>query len=249
MVTREPHAGVDGGGELTRRARLGLVALGQTPRPDLEAEFRSLCDADLTIHGALDDATASDVARINDPHGRYPLHTRLRDGTVVDIPIATMVPLVEAQVRRLEVASDAVVVLCAGRFPELVCSVPIIFPGKLTIALARTLSASGQVGVIVPNAGQVDEARAEYARSGFAATVVHASPFAEAEVDRAADQLNETDVDLVVVECIGHGREMQNRIIARSRRSTLLAQTLAARVASEVLQGLPLESQLATNRP
>jgi protein AroM len=231
---------------LSTRPRLGLVALGHTPRPDLEVEFRNLCDADLTTVGALDSLDLGRIHALNDPGGHYPLHTRLRDGSVVDIPIDDMAPLVGAQVKRLQVSSDLVVVLCAGRFPELVCDVPLIYPGKLTLAMAQALSTTRRVGVIVPNQGQVDEAREDYERTGFRPRVTFASPFEPSEIDRAGRELSDDSLDFIVVECMGHGREFQARIAGASGHRTLLAQTLTARVASEVLQGITWQHPMAT---
>ncbi len=66
------------------RERIGLLLIGQTPRPDLTAPLDHLAGAyDLVVRGALDALTASDL-KTSDT-GTYPLVTRMRDGTVVTV--------------------------------------------------------------------------------------------------------------------------------------------------------------------
>ena len=102
------------------RPVLGLVTIGQTPRPDFEALF---CEhapgATVRLAGALDDLSPDEARALARPGDDYPLLVRLRDGTSAEIPMATLAPRVEDAARALAAAGAAAsVVLCAGDFPD-----------------------------------------------------------------------------------------------------------------------------------
>ncbi|MGI0034795.1 MAG: AroM family protein [Nitrososphaera sp.] len=53
---------------------LGLITLGQTPRPDLEVEFRKhAAAAEIRVAGALDGYSRDEAQRLAATPGDYPL--------------------------------------------------------------------------------------------------------------------------------------------------------------------------------
>ena len=218
---------------------LGLVTIGQTPRPDLEAEFRRHSpDAEVLTLGALDGLTAEEIADLAASGDEYPLHTRLADGTTANVPIKALAPLVAEQAQRI--AGDGaylVVVLCAGGFPDFDCPVPLLLPGRVVPAVAGSLSRSRRVGVVTPIREQIGAARAKWESDGFSVEVTSASPFRHEEIHRAAAALSDPTLDLVVLDCMGHDESYRMEFTELCSRPVLLAQTLVARVAGEVLAG------------
>jgi protein AroM len=220
-------------------ATLGLVTIGQTPRPDLEAEFRRHNpDAEIVMLGALDGLTDDEVADLAAENGEYPLHTRLASGATVDVPMDSLVPLVAERARSLATfGADLVVVLCAGGFPDFDCQVPLLLPGRVVPAVIGSLSRNRRVGVVTPIREQVEAAQAKWEADGFSVKVTSASPFRHEEIRQAAAVFSDPTLDMVVLDCMGHDEGYRREFAGLCPRPVLLAQTLVARVTGEVLDG------------
>jgi protein AroM len=226
------------------RPVLGLVTIGQTPRPDFEALFAAHAPgAEIQLAGALDDL-APDAARALERHGGdYPLLVRLRDGSSAEIPLATLVPRVEIFARALtEAGAAAVVVLCAGDFPDIHCGVPVLIPGRILPAVAGALAPRRRVGVVTPVAGQAQAAEAKWRRDGFHTEVVWASPRRHDELAAAAERMAGADVDLIVLDCMGHDDAYRRAFASRAGRPVLAAQTIVARVAGELVAAISVHA-------
>jgi protein AroM len=218
-------------------AVLGLVTIGQTPRPDFESEFHKFAPgAEIRIFGALDDITHEELSRLARRKGDYPLYTRLADGTTVDIPLAALVPLVSQQAQRLaNEGARLVVILCAGAFPEFECSAPLLLPGKIVPAVVGAVSKKGIIGIVTPIADQVSAAQSKWEADGFDVKVTWASPFRHDEIYRAAQEMSNPELEMVVLDCMGHNPDYQREFIRLCGRPVILAQSLVARVAAELL--------------
>jgi protein AroM len=219
---------------------LGVASVGQTPRPDLEAEFRRHGGgADVVVVGALDGLTRDEVAAIAARSSEYPLQTRLADGTVVEIAKDELEPLLARAAEKLvEVGAGVVVLACAGDLRPLECAVPLVVPGRILPALVETISRTRRIGVVTPNGGQREAARRKWEGDGFDVRVASASPFAEDELREAAAELSDESLELVVLDCMGHDHAYRARFAELCGRPVLAAQSLVARVAAELVEGL-----------
>lgn len=219
------------------RPLLGLVTIGQSPRPDFEAIFsRHAPGAAIQVRGALDGLTAAEIAALEDPTSPYPLLVRLANGTTTEVPLARLVPRVETCAAAL--AADGarlVVVLCAGDFPAIRCTVPVLLPGRLVPAAVGALYRGHKIGVVTPIAGQVRAARAKWEGDGFEVTVVSASPVRHEEIAGAAAALSEAGVACVVLDCMGHDVAYRQEFARLCGRPVLAAQSLVARLAGEMV--------------
>ena len=121
------------------RPRLGVITIGQSPRPDLHAVFaREAPHADVLVRGALDDLEQAAIADLATAGCDYPLLVRLRNGASAELPLATVHQRVVAVAASLAVDGVyAIVVACAGAFPEVPCAVPVLLPGQLLPAAVR----------------------------------------------------------------------------------------------------------------
>lgn len=219
------------------RSTLGLVTIGQTPRPDLEIEFRRHApDAQLVTVGALDGLTYGEITALRAQPGDYPLLTRLADTRTVIVSRAKLVPHIERALNALAAAGARLtVLLCAGGFPTLESRVPVLVPGRLLPGLVRAVTPRGPIGVVTPIEGQVHAARMKWQSDGFEALVAFASPFDEREIHRAAAELSDPSLRLIVLDCMGHNPDYRRAFASRSGLPVLLAQTAVARVAAEML--------------
>lgn len=221
--------------------RLGLATIGQTPRPDLEASFRRYAPAaEILTLGALDGFATNDIYDLAAIEGNYPLHARLSDGDTVDIDLRALAPLVAGRVRELAAAgADLVVVVCAGGFPDVDCPAPVLLPGRVVPAVVAALSKTGRVGLVTPVRGQAEAARDKWKQHGFSPKLAWASPFRHDEVGDAARKLSDPGLDFVVLDCMGHDEEYREEFASLCSRPVILAQTLVARIAGEVIAGCP----------
>ena len=217
---------------------LGIVTIGQSPRPDLASAFGAFAPgARIAVRGALDDASLAQVDEWSSLPTGYPLLVRLSDGTTREIGRDLIHPLVvAAAVKLVADGATAVVVACAGDFPAVPCPVPVVLPGRLLPAVVRALVADTRIGIVTPVRGQVEAADAKWRRDGFDPVVTWAEPDDHAALDRAAAMLRDAGVPMIVLDCMGHADPAARRLEAGSGVRVLLAQSLVARVAGELVR-------------
>ena len=212
---------------------LGIVTIGQTPRPDIERACRPYVGG-TAIHtvGALDGLTREEVRLLENRDGSYPLLVRLADGTTAEVPLQALVPRVTACAADLAAAGARLVVIwCAGGFPDIVCPVPVLRPGRLVPACAAEVMQTRNIGVVTPLQGQVEAARAKWQADGFAATVTWAAPGNADDLARAGRELADAAIELVVLDCMGHGEDSRRELARASGHPVISAQSITARVA------------------
>jgi protein AroM len=194
--------------------RVGMLTIGQAPRPDLVRSFARLRpDVELVEAGALDGLSAASLP--HSPVGRYPLTTRLADGTLITFDEADLVPLVRSALVRLEDDDvDATLLLSVGPFSGIRGRRPFVRPFDVVAGILRTAGVRG-IAVLVPAEAQVEPSRRKFEGSGFE-PVVRASDLTAAQ-DRLPSWLaDECDAggrcDVVVLDDVGHREEDVRRL-------------------------------------
>lgn len=222
---------------------LGIVTIGQTPRPDLVEAFGvEAPHAEVRVAGALDGIHPDDLVTLQEgktsgPEAlEYPLLVRLASGAHIEVPLDRLIPRVTAATGRLAAdGAAAIVVACAGAFPDVPCAVPVLLPGRIVPAVAGALSHTRRVGIVTPNRAQVPYADRKWRADGFEPTVTWASPSRDDEMARAADELRDADLDLIVIDCMGHADQARRAMAQRSGRVVIAAQSVVARVAGALI--------------
>lgn len=217
---------------------LGVVTIGQSPRPDLEQVFRApLPDVRVRVRGALDGMSPHEIGDLARRRTEYPLLVRLVDGSSREIGMEWLHPIVERIARELaDEGAKAVVVACAGDFPDCRCNVPVLQPGRVVPREVATLSPRKQVGIVTPVEAQMKAAAAKWLTDGFLPVVTWASPVRHDEIRRAAKVMREADVDLVVLDCMGHDAAYAEEFERRCDKSVVTAQDIAARAAAALMR-------------
>jgi protein AroM len=218
---------------------LGTVTIGQSPRTDLIPEMEIILgpEVDVVEGGALDGLSAAEIEAFRPAPGDYVLVTRLRDGTSVKIAERHILPLMQAQVDRLVgLGADIVALVCTGAFPEFICARPLVEPQKVLGHMVRSVGERLAIGVVVPDADQIEQAQRRWQGAGRETHVVAASPYGDlCRLDAAADELKRAGCELGVLDCIGFTFEMKKRFSLRLGAPCVLARSALARVLREVL--------------
>jgi len=152
---------------------VALHTIGQTPRPDLTPFIvAALSIRDITTTGALDSLALEDLQPVS--QGDYPLETRLKDGSRVEVSVSFLEPLIQAQIDRLDddenLEVDLHIVLCAGPFPALVSGNLLIRPFENACDVFQSQSLE-QLLVVVPFQGQIEPAVDKWSQAGYRVTV------------------------------------------------------------------------------
>ena len=224
--------------------KLGILVLGQTPRPDIKALFAAyLPGTELIVQGALDGLATEAIDDLARRKGDYPLLVILADGTTREISMSLLVPRLSAVARDLQASGVSVGILfCAGDFPDLDCRMPLIYPGRIVSAVVGAISRTRRVGIITPNPGQLEPARRNWEAKGFTVTVAVASPKDPGGLEAAAAQMRDPGLELIVLDCMGFAPDAAKRLKVLTRRPILCSQSLVARAAAELIGSYPLTS-------
>ena len=217
---------------------LGLVTLGTSPRPDFEELFHEYVPGvELRLHGALDGLSEEEIDALAAIPGDYPAFVGV-NGTAREIELTALQPLAAKHVTTLAAeGAKAIVILGAPDFPEFDCDVPVIRPGRIMPAVARAISTTRRIGIVTPIEGQAPAAGAKWEADGFSVKVAVCSPYGDEEVESAAFQLTDPDLEIVILDGMSFGPAMRNRFARLTGRPTLLVQTLVARIAGELVSG------------
>jgi protein AroM len=225
--------------EAKKIRKLGVVTIGQVPRVDLIPEIKLILGEDVKVveRGALDGLSLKEVEDFYPGKDDEVLVTRMVDGTSVKVAEKYVYPRLKEQIKRLEKEEIKVILLaCTGEFPPFDSSSLIIYPQKVLHHVVTSLSEGLKLGVLIPDKLQADSARKRWSTTAKEVFVVEGSPYAGAEsIKNAIDVLLKSDLDIVVMDCIGYTLEMKDLVSKHIKKPVLLARSIVAKVVSELL--------------
>jgi protein AroM len=224
---------------------LGLVTIGQAPRDDLMLHILPFLPNKLGIRqaGALDGLTNEQIARLAPDASDDMLHTRLRDGSAVVVGRERIASLVQARIDQLEgEGANIILLLCTAEFPALQSGVLLVEPDRLLVSLVRGLRPH-RIGVFLPLASQVVAATEKWMAVEAEKVYVAALPCGESDVIvRAARELQESSVDLVVMDCVGYTEAHKRLVTKMTGKPVILAISLVAWLLGELVCSASLRS-------
>jgi protein AroM len=221
------------------RPVVGLVTIGQSPRPDVVPDMAELIGpgAEIREAGALDGLTRAAIEALKPTGSDEILVTRLQDGSAVFLGKEKIVGLVEQRIAALErEGATLTALLCTGAFPRLRAGRTLIQPHPVLLGTLRGLSWPGRLGVLTPSVPHVPQTEARWRGDGFDPVVAPLSPYEEedpAALRRAADAMRAGGAGLVVMDCMGFRRKTRDELRGLTGVPVLLANLLVARVIAE----------------
>ena len=222
---------------------IGFVTIAESPRddvvPDIVATFPD--NVRVVERGNLDGLTDEEIAALAPPAGESGIVARLKRGGETLLSHQKILPRMQTLVDELvrDEGADLVIVLCGADWSSINCPVPLINPGRVFPGVVSALAYGRRLGVIKPNAGQVEGERKRYEKLGIEAIVTSASPYVGEErlalARLAAQELKDASCDLIWMTCIGMEEPMREVVAEVTGTPVILARSILARVAGELL--------------
>ncbi|MCC6317327.1 MAG: AroM family protein [Gemmatimonadaceae bacterium] len=217
---------------------MGVITLGQSPHPELEQAFVDAASTvRVRVRGALDGLGPQEIADLARRRTDAPVLVRLVDGSTRTIGMEWLHPLVERLARELmEADARLIVIACTGDFPPCRCEVPILQPSVVCRNELAARSPRARVGIVAPVEAEARVTAARWLADGFLPVVTWASPRRHVEVMRAGQAMRDADVDVVMLDDLGHDVGSAEEFARRCGKTVVTARALVARaVQAELL--------------
>ncbi len=222
-------------------AIIGAITVGQSPRPDISEEVKSILGPDVTIieGGALDGLTKEDVDKFAPSETDNKLTSFLKDGTEVIFAEYHIIPFIQQRINELEAAgAELIMMYCAGEFPDsLVSKVPLIYPRRILEANLHALAYNKKAAVLaVPDL--LREWTEIWQRVRDDVLVIPCSPYLPlecGEIEKAAEIVSEQSIDFVIMDCISFTGEMQEIMMRKTGANVICARRFLAHTVAALL--------------
>jgi len=227
--------------------RVGLVTIGQSPRDDIMSVLGNYLPrgCEPVQAGMLDGASPQELRALAPRPGERVLVTRLQDGTEVRLGRDRITGRLANVMRGLDrMGLQVIALLCTDRFPSLFVPFSlralVVEPDKLLLGSVGALARGRSLGVVVPSPEQMEDAPMESLERA-------AQQLARGEEgDAAAGAAGWTNAagvpsvstgggppDLVVMDCMGFGREHKRLVSQIVGRPVVLASSIVGKMLSE----------------
>lgn len=221
--------------------KIGIVTIGQSPRPDIVEEMSPFFGERISIleRGALDGLSLRQVKELSPEMEMLPLCTRMSDGTEVVIAKEKIIPLIQQSIHELNKADASIILLlCVGSFPHFESDCLLIYPQRIIDRCVESLvERTHHLGIVIPLPEQEDWARNNFSHLTPQVTVTDISPYGDlARLSRAIEDLQEANCDLIVMYCMGFTRKIANEVRKLTGKPVILSNSIVARTIGELLE-------------
>jgi protein AroM len=210
---------------------LEVFCIGQSPRPDLEAEIAAAIPGlPFRLRGAMDGLTRAELDGFPPVDGADALFSTLPSGEGIRLSKQAVTSRMRALV---EATPGPVLLACTGAFKGLPDRPDLVQPSAVLNALAGALLPRGRLGIAIPLEEQRAALGAERRREGLDVHVVVLRPGGDdASRAAAAREMAAARPQLVLLDCISYTRADRAAFMAAMPCPVLLAATVAARAAA-----------------
>lgn len=224
---------------------LGILTIGQSPRPDgLARDVQAVLGSGVQVieRGALDGLSREEVDALQPGESDYRLVTLLNDKTPVQIAKKPILDRLQAHITDLERTchADATLLMCTGEFPQFDHDRPLIRPQESLYGVVKGLAGEGTIGSLTPLASQLSQARDKWLSMGCTGVALaDADPYCDdpiAAVRRATERVRSEGASVLFMDCFGYDLRMRAAAIDVFAGPVILARSMAARIATEVVQ-------------
>ncbi|MFE2379223.1 AroM family protein [Streptomyces sp. NPDC059398] len=191
---------------------IGLLTIGQSPRPDIEPALAGILGADvpLVCEGALDGLSSEGLGELAAPAGRAGIETRLADGSTLVMRKDALPSLLRAAVARLPSDVRLAAYLCTGELPDIGREGLLLLDSGALLHGTVAAAAQGQRLGVISLPSDLAEAPESWARHDPEALYAAADPYGDGPpVAEAARELADSGATLLVLDCMGFGARHQ----------------------------------------
>jgi protein AroM len=213
---------------------LRVITIGQSPRPDLEAEIAAAVPGlRVTLEGALDGLTRAELAALAPREGGDTLFTMLPSGEGISVSKVEVTQRLRAKLATIQ---GPVLLACTGAFAGLPERVDLVQPSAVLNALAEAMLPRGRLGIAVPFPEQIPGLSAKRTRPGLEVRAVALRPGSDDGArEAAARDLAAERPDLVLLDCVSYSRADKQAFTRVLDCPVLLSVAVAARAAACLL--------------
>lgn len=219
--------------------RMGVVVIGQSPRPTMQSEIAAVLSPGITIElrGALDGMSRAEIDAIPPADGADALFTLLPDGDNVRISKKVVEGRANAQLAQFRHDGiDVAMLACTGKFPNLAPDGLVILPSAVLHKMVEAVLPRGRLGVFSPLPEQTALIAGKWQREGVEVVGVTLQPGSDdATVDAAARAMAENKPDLVVLDCMSYSSANKARVRQHYAGPVILSIAASARVVEELV--------------
>lgn len=221
-----------------QQQRMGVVVIGQSPRPSVAGEIAAVLSPgmEIDLRGALDGMTRAEIDAIPPIDGYDTLFTLLPNGDSVIISKKAVEARAALQIEKFASEGVKVTMLaCTGKFPNIAPEGLVILPSAVLHKLVEAVLPKGRLGVFSPLPAQTELIGKKWQRDDVEVVGVTMQPGSDdAAVDTAAQKMAALKPDLVVMDCMGYTSANKARLRKAYDGPVILAIAAAARVVEEL---------------
>ena len=220
--------------------KIGAITIGQAPRTDVTADILHIFDDSLELvqAGGLDGLTKEQIAEFAPGKDDYVLVSRLTDGSSVTFAERHILPRLQDAINSMEDEGCSLIMMfCTGSFPETLSTrkIPMIYPCELLNRLVPLMTKKSDIICMTPSPLQTEQCENKWKKYVDHVKAVSASPYGEWDaLEKAAEEIKNSEADLIVLDCIGYTQEMKKMFAEKTGKKVVLPRTLLARVVSEL---------------
>lgn len=219
--------------------KIGVVTIGQSPRPDVVGEITRVLGSghEVLEAGALDSLTLEELRGMKSARGSDILVTRMRDGTEVKVTHSLVVPFIQERITELEDRGvGLILLLCTGEFPEFEAKSLIVTPSEIVRGCTAAAIREGRLGMVYPSIQQVGGKPSERRDGNLVTYLDAASPYEPMEeIEKLGDRLAERALDLIVLNCMGFSHEHKRVVKEKTGKTVIQSSSLVGRVLKELV--------------
>src|ERR1700730_3891980 len=222
-----------------QQQRMGVVVIGQSPRPSVVNEIAAVLSPGLEIdlRGALDGMTRAEIDPIPPRDDSDTLFTLLPNGAGVTISKKAVEARAAIQIKKFTSEGVKVTMLaCTGKFPNLAPDGLVILPSAVLHNMVEAVLPKGRLGIFSPLPEQTALIARKWERTNIEVVGVTMRPGSDAEaIDEAARKMLARSPALVVVDCMSYTSADKKRVRLSYDGPIILAIAAAARIVEELV--------------
>ncbi len=218
---------------------MGVVVIGQSPRPSIVNEIAAVLSPGLKIdlRGALDGMTRAEIDMIPPCDGQDALFTLLTNGDSVSISKKAVEARAAIQIEKFASEGVKVAMLaCTGKFPNLAPDGLVILLSAVLHKMVEAVLPKGRLGVFSPLPEQTALIARKWERANVNVVGVTMRPGSDTSaIDEAARKMSAMSPDLIVMDCMSYTSANKARVRQAYGGPVILAIAAAARVVEELM--------------